>query len=516
MVSLQLFFFLALISIGYSQCTPSLQLLNPRTGASLQTFNGPTTVRIKSLTRSFDVLAEFCSDGIRSVVFTISGDTTRRIDNNAPYKSGVVGRGLISRIRQRAIDSGGPQFINAMAFDGFKGTGTMVESFQLTLDVKRSAVVSSSPTPSPISIPSPSPSPFAPASVFLQSPNPSTFNAAGPLVFGIIGGTFDQAAGNVILSVNDVLVPIEDIILTPTLLTANSDLEIGLNNVTLSISSLESEVVLTLSTSFWIGTQELTVNLVDFGGDPFLTPSQVTATLADNLTVQSITSTSTGTVTFENLPPRTIIIDVLSEDNDVGAGATLSSDGPIFITIAGFDEPSTVDNNDFSFGLDGLESSSPSTTVIVEHTEEVGPMAGSPEPEDSSIIDNDLELTTDGEGSQQVVRTFMALPGTTGVRVRFRFITSEIPGGFFGSMFNDFFSVSIRSQIAGDSIVESASMNGLGFDAFDPITGSTDWRETVLQLNAESDVIEVRVTVANVGDGLFDSSVIVDFIEELS
>lgn len=56
-------------------------------------------------------------------------------------------------------------------------------------------------------------------------------------------------------------------------------------------------------------------------------------------------------------------------------------------------------------------------------------------------------------------------------------------------------------------------MNGLGLGAFDS-SGSTAWREVELPVNVEGDTIQVYVIVANVGDGAFDSQVIVDKIEE--
>lgn len=89
---------------------------------------------------------------------------------------------------------------------------------------------------------------------------------------------------------------------------------------------------------------------------------------------------------------------------------------------------------------------------------------------------------------------------------------SEVPGGYFGSEFNDYFSVYIRSG-AGGLVSESNSMNGLGLGAFDG-SGSTAWREVELPVGVQGDVIQVDVVVANVGDCLFNSQVLVDKIEE--
>src|SRR5690606_30909341 len=45
--------------------------------------------------------------------------------------------------------------------------------------------------------------------------------------------------------------------------------------------------------------------------------------------------------------------------------------------------------------------------------------------------------------------------------------------------------------------------------------GSTAWREVTLETEPAGDVIQVDLAVANVGDGAFDSVVVVDFVEEI-
>jgi hypothetical protein len=132
----------------------------------------------------------------------------------------------------------------------------------------------------------------------------------------------------------------------------------------------------------------------------------------------------------------------------------------------------------------------------------------------ASIVDSDLQLGTAGEGPQTISRTFQTDPDVSAVRLRYRFVTSEVPGGFFGSEFNDYFSVSLRSQKGGDAVFEANSMNGLGLGAFDA-GGATAWRDATLPVDVEGDVIQVDLEVANVADGLLDSQVIVDFVEEV-
>lgn len=91
---------------------------------------------------------------------------------------------------------------------------------------------------------------------------------------------------------------------------------------------------------------------------------------------------------------------------------------------------------------------------------------------------------------------------------------SEVPGGYYGSIFNDYFAVSIRSQNAGKQVSEANAMNGFPLAAFDFASGATEWREIDLPVDTQGDVVQVDVTVANVGDNAFDSFVVVDKVEE--
>ena len=90
-----------------------------------------------------------------------------------------------------------------------------------------------------------------------------------------------------------------------------------------------------------------------------------------------------------------------------------------------------------------------------------------------------LLIGTSGEGERSASYTFTTEPGTTAVRIRYRFITSEIPAGYYGSRYNDYFRISIRSQFGGIVVNEMNSMNGLGRAAFN-VAGETNWREQVL------------------------------------
>lgn len=294
------------------------------------------------------------------------------------------------------------------------------------------------------------------------------------------------------LLVNGIAISSELLTLNPTLFTASASLLPGSNSISLEIYEKKMDVLLTFATTIWIGSETLVVNLLSSTGAPFLVPTTITASLSDDPLVQSVITTSTGTATFKNIPDRTIILEAKGEGNEVGTAAAIGVQFSIDITMVGFNEPSTVENNDFSMGLAGWEVPTDSNAIaLVDHKENVGPpLSVYPA---AGLENKDIRLTTVSVAKQSVSRTFAAKFGSTGVRVRYRFITEEIPAGYFGSINNDFFSVSIRSKVAGGSLVESNSMNGLGLGAFDFSSGSTNWYEIILPLHHDSDTVEVSL-----------------------
>lgn len=165
----------------------------------------------------------------------------------------------------------------------------------------------------------------------------------------------------------------------------------------------------------------------------------MTATLADNSLVKATKTTSSGSVAFENLPPRTIIFTALGEGNDVGsAGANPSVSNLITIKLQGFNKPSDINNNDFAEDLKGWEIDLANGVSIVPHEEIVGPHNQTRRQLPTNSEDKDLEVSTGSvEGLSVVSRTFKTKPGVEGVLVRYRFVTLEFPNGYFGSQYND-------------------------------------------------------------------------------
>jgi hypothetical protein len=191
----------------------------------------------------------------------------------------------------------------------------------------------------------------------------------------------------------------------------------------------------------------------------------------------------------------------------------------VTLVLFGFNDVSLIDNKDFSEGtLDGWVVPIEAAASIVEHVENVGPSNTNGQRRRLQLDNNDLVLDTIGvEGEQKASYTFPTSDDACYIRLRYRFVTSEVPGGYFGSQYNDYFAVSVRSEDAEDSVIESGTMNGLGLAAFDA-NGATNWREAGLKIEPGffvNDNVQVDLVVANVGDGLFQSQVYLDFIEEI-
>ncbi|MDP9193006.1 MAG: dockerin type I repeat-containing protein [Acidobacteriota bacterium] len=347
------------------------------------------------------------------------------------------------------------------------------------------------------------------------------YNNNSGLRFSLAGAEFDQTTGDVVLSINGNQVPASSLVITDHLLTANINLTNGRNRISLKAYDTVGRP-LHYNSTIWAGNTTLTVQLVTASGSPFLQPATVVATLSDDTSVMAEATTSTGVVSFANMPSRTILIKAKGAGNETGTAGVIGTSGSVQIKMIGFKAPSSISNNDFSLGIAGWDIGT-APVSIVPHQEEitgffppnlVTKTATGFTVAPTSLVDQDLRLGTAGIGEQSISRTFTVSPDTTAVRIRYRFITSEVPGGYYGSQFNDYFRVALRSQNGGGFGGENTAMNSLPMSAY-TTGGSTGWREITLNVDSEGDTIQADVGVANVGDGFLHSQVVVDFVEEV-
>jgi hypothetical protein len=346
-----------------------------------------------------------------------------------------------------------------------------------------------------------------------------------PVSLGLSCPTLDEAS--VAVYVDDAPLDASAYSTAPDSITINSGLTEGRHKVRILARDIFG---FTLSTThvLWFGLGQAVVRVLAESGAP-AGGVAVTLTLADDnaVTATGITDGS-GQVLFKHLPDRTYGVIAKSDSNDAAYAAFILADSPVTLEVTSLGPASQIDNNDFSSGLEGWNTGT-APVALIPHVEGALPDAPTaPEQDlapvaaatDSALLaassddasDMDLALSTSGEGAQRVSRTFEVEPGTKSVAVRYRFITSEVPE-WFGSQYNDYFSVGIRSSKGGGFVNAANSMNGLGLGAFDG-GGATQWYEEELRVSEEGDTVQVDLTVANVADDLLDSSIVVDLVKE--
>lgn len=373
----------------------------------------------------------------------------------------------------------------------------------------------------------------------LEGTNETNFNPISmPVTFRLSCPTLAMSSDSVIVYDNGLPLPFESLTLTSNSVTITNGLGSGRHELNLLAQdvfgfTIETTVVL------WMGEYSIPVLVLDEAGTPAAGITVVTRLADDpNVTVSLVTDAN-GRGTFVHLPNRSYNFIANASGNRIATQSASVFDGTVTLRLQGFNPASIIDNNDFSQGTGGWDIGTASV-AIVPHVESLqnAPLAFSlasqshrqPRTDQGShaaaaalmaptsqpnvaASDFDLVLNTAGEGQQSISRTFNVEEGVKSISVRYRFITSEVPGGYFGSEFNDFFNVSVRTQQSGGSIINGNSMNGLGLATFDA-GGATDWYETELEIPEGGDTVQVNLAVANVADGLLDSQVVVDTVKK--
>ncbi|MBN8550002.1 MAG: hypothetical protein J0M12_11860 [Deltaproteobacteria bacterium] len=341
------------------------------------------------------------------------------------------------------------------------------------------------------------------------------------LAFSMLGGTFNADLTDATVILNDVAYVAPDVQLSGGILTLNAPLLDGLNKV--RVLALDSEGLQAKGEfSFWAGSYSLTVLMRTATGQ-VVDSGQLTMRIADDPAFFRAVNFSAGQAVFNDLPGTTVSLSALSSDGLSGFSAGAGSDVTTTVTMLPLLDESPVDNNDISKGLEGWAIGSGAPVGVVPHSEDgSGPLFALQQgAEPPTGNDQDLVLRTSGEGPRFMTRTFRTDPRSRLVKIRYRFQTSEYPGGYFGSKYNDFYNVALRSSQGSHILDDGSSMNALGRAAFSP-SGYTVWKSTVIPVNRNKssqstpEVVQASVVVANVADGAYDSRVVVDKIEESS
>lgn len=364
---------------------------------------------------------------------------------------------------------------------------------------------------------------------------------------------------NVTIKLNDGLLDQASYSINSDSLKIHAPLREGKNKIWIITQDADGKDIF-FEGSAWAGLSQVNINVVDFDNKP-VDGANVTLALADNKKIKLSGITTLGKVTFLNIPETSLVVDAIASNNLQGWAVGTPSDSPITITFSKTPLSSGPLNGTFDKGLDGWKFK-PGTVSLVPHqplipNQKIEPSLKSYDlPSNSSIgyldpsgigwqdkdssirarsshhlsqtirdvsksggdpvtsTDLDMQVSTSHkQGITSASHTFDVKPDTNSVKVRYRFITSEVPGGYFGSKFNDYYRITLSAGSGATKAVEAESMNALGLSAFDKF-GATDWKELSLPLNQSGEKVTIEVGVANVADNYLDSFIEVDLVEE--
>ncbi len=240
------------------------------------------------------------------------------------------------------------------------------------------------------------------------------------------------------------------------------------------------------------GSSSLKVHVQDPSGNPASNVEvRINATTYTGIGEVSSTDDQ-GIVTFHNVPSTTIGILAKTIDNQISvnglAGGQVTE---ITLKLMPLVKPLNVTTFGVSNGTTGWSGG-------------LNPQLQRKTKRDSAPL---IVSTNGKEALQSRSLSYTIVKSTKSAFIKYKFQTEEVPGGYFGTQYNDYFSITIRSD-AGDYVAVVHSMNELGLGSFDS-AGATRWSTLTLDLN-EAQLVQFDVAVSNVADGLLQSQVIVD------
>jgi hypothetical protein len=203
-----------------------------------------------------------------------------------------------------------------------------------------------------------------------------------------------------------------------------------------------------------------------------------------------------GLVTFTNLVSTTIGLTARTSDNSIAVNGVAASLNTVTLNLLPFAPASNTTDFAISNGTTGWTGGFNEVLAVTKR-------------------DTVLAVSTNGQYNIQYANSQPKVyPFTNTVYIKYQFQTDEIPGGYFGTIYNDYYIITIRTDTGGYASV-SHSMNELGLGAFDS-NGFTDWYTLQLPTSLATQWINYDIGVSNVVDNLFDSQIIVDKIGDLT
>lgn len=183
---------------------------------------------------------------------------------------------------------------------------------------------------------------------------------------------------------------------------------------------------------------------------------------------QSVTTDSNGIALFSNVPPSTVSIFARTTDNQIGLAGIKPTSNTITVKLIPFGSSTNQRRR--------RQSTNAPFTVFTNYV----------------------------EGLQTRSSSFMSKENATEIYAEYQFITTEVPGGFFGTQYNDYFSVTLRSN-SGNYRTITQSMNSLGLGAFEYASGAAAKTNLTMPVGKTPELIQIDIGVANVADGAYQS-----------
>ncbi|KAL0942061.1 uncharacterized protein CTRU02_204824 [Colletotrichum truncatum] len=220
-----------------------------------------------------------------------------------------------------------------------------------------------------------------------------------------------------------------------------------------------------------LGSVSMPVLVLGVDGNP-VSGASITANATTYPGVgQSCITDNQGQCTFKNLPSTTIGLVARAGDNSIAVNGLAASSGLVTLRLMPYVDPDADASFDIDNGTSGWSGGITKITKVKR--------------------DAQLSVSTNGRYNlQSAAKSFPVRPFTTNAYIKYKFITSEVPGGYFGSQYNDYYSITIRSN-TGAFVTVTNSMNALGLGAFDS-SGATDWFTLSLPVPSNTDSSSLR------------------------
>lgn len=278
----------------------------------------------------------------------------------------------------------------------------------------------------------------------------------------------------------------------PDITSTGSEIQIPqlpAGSVLLSVYAFTADgVPVSASFDLLFGAINMPVLVLDPAGQP--APGvlvQADSTMFPGISQSGLTGPD-GRIEIKNLPDTTIALLARTDGDEIAISGVAATNTQITLRLTSPSTPSGTSAEGWS-----MNPAKRSSDMLASKRQ-----AGQPF----------LVVSTNGERDVQTAqRTIAVDPGTTKAFVRYKFVTNEYPT-YFGTQYNDYFSVTLRSDTGAFATV-SNSMNNLGAAAFDG-QGSTAWMTLELTLPAGTASVACVIGVSNVGDAAVQSEVVVD------